>query len=202
MATRTAIMRNDVGLVESDGGATGNNTTTATLGWTDAVSADFGRLVFHFDLKLKHGTISAATLTLKPTDNAAVASALAVYPVKGLDRNWVDSQATWDDKSTSVAWGAAGGNPDTGIAPGEATMTTDGADIIFNDAAFVAICQTGIDQNGRLNLLVQRSVESGLDSEQVIQMTGHGSGPSTLVLTFTETVRNTPRLALRRSRTL
>ncbi len=187
MATRTAHIRADAEiLLNVADGDNGSNNTTGILGWDDVVTSLSHRLVARFDLKLKHGTITAATLTLQATNSAASGVLVQCYPIKNVDRNWIDSQATWDDKRTATAWGAAGGNPDTGATPVTSNLTTDGADVVFGGSELVAICQTAIDQGGMLDLVFKRATEGGTESKQTFQQDGHASGPATLVLTFTD----------------
>ncbi len=137
--------------MSSSAPTTNNGTNTVFAVGENNTASSVARGLLQFDLSgLPNDlTVVSATVSLwvsaDHSDNARVMSAYAIQA----GRNWVETQATWNNYKTSVAWGTAGGGNTTNDIVGTAIGTVSVANNLTAGTQVDIILDPGAVQSMR-----------------------------------------------------
>ena len=137
--------------MSSSAPTTNNGSATVFAVGENNSATSVGRGLLQFDLSgLPNDlTVVSATVSLwvsaDHSDNARVMSAYAIQA----GRNWVETQATWNNYKTSVAWGTAGGGNTTNDIVGTAIGTVSVANNLTAGTQVDIILDPGAVQSMR-----------------------------------------------------
>lgn len=180
--------RRDVDCTLLENGAPTSNFSAVTqgaLGWTSGGFGQKTRMILRFDLSDLDSSVlpSAATLTITNSGSGGAVGDGIYYCRRMTTTSWSERTASWNTTDGSTPWTTTGGDY---TSTGQATcmIVSPTANLVFNDAAFLALVIDAIQNR------------SGVLTVEIMQAEAIQGDAVTVYTSADATISNRPTLQL------